>query len=155
MSGSQIGRGRGTGFIAPGRAADSGRSLYLRDVAAFPVGLRPETMRVSRTSRHWRMQAKSRSTEWIRPVGERPWQSGPMVEICSAKGLGARLSVYSGNFDELNLHGISIRVLAYDRRAIRAYEKCAFVIEGRAREAAFVDEHGMTMSLWRSMIASF
>jgi RimJ/RimL family protein N-acetyltransferase len=30
-------------------------------------------------------------------------------------------------------------VLAYNKRAIRAYEKCGFVIEGREREAAFVD----------------
>jgi len=30
-------------------------------------------------------------------------------------------------------------VIEYNLRAIRAYQKCGFVIEGREREAAFVD----------------
>ncbi|QND53119.1 GNAT family N-acetyltransferase [Phyllobacterium sp. 628] len=42
-------------------------------------------------------------------------------------------------FDVLGLHRIGLRVLAYNQRAIRAYEKCGFVIEGRERDAAFVD----------------
>jgi len=42
-------------------------------------------------------------------------------------------------FDELSLHRIGVRVLAYNQRAIRAYEKCGFIVEGREREAAFVD----------------
>lgn len=42
-------------------------------------------------------------------------------------------------FAELNFHRIGIRVLAYNERAIRAYQKCGFVIEGRERETAFVD----------------
>jgi RimJ/RimL family protein N-acetyltransferase len=32
-----------------------------------------------------------------------------------------------------------VRVVDYNQRAIRAYEKCGFVVEGREREAAFVD----------------
>ena len=42
-------------------------------------------------------------------------------------------------FDKLKLHRLSLRVLAYNSRAIRAYEKCGFKVEGREREAAFVD----------------
>lgn len=42
-------------------------------------------------------------------------------------------------FTELGLHRIGIRVLDDNSRAIRAYEKCGFVIEGREREAAFVN----------------
>jgi RimJ/RimL family protein N-acetyltransferase len=42
-------------------------------------------------------------------------------------------------FGDMNLRRIGIRVLAYNRRAIRAYEKCGFVVEGREREAAFVN----------------
>jgi RimJ/RimL family protein N-acetyltransferase len=42
-------------------------------------------------------------------------------------------------FLELKLHRIGIRVLAYNSRAIRAYEKCGFVVEGRERETAFVN----------------
>ena len=32
-----------------------------------------------------------------------------------------------------------MRVVDYNLRAIRAYQKCGFVIEGREREPAFVD----------------
>ena len=42
-------------------------------------------------------------------------------------------------FGTLGLHRISLRVIAYNARAIRAYEKCGFVVEGREREAAWVD----------------
>lgn len=42
-------------------------------------------------------------------------------------------------FEVLGLHRLSVRVLAYNHRAIRAYQKCGFKIEGREREAAFVN----------------
>jgi RimJ/RimL family protein N-acetyltransferase len=42
-------------------------------------------------------------------------------------------------FENLRLHRIGIRVLAHNSRAIRAYQKCGFVIEGRERETAFID----------------
>jgi RimJ/RimL family protein N-acetyltransferase len=42
-------------------------------------------------------------------------------------------------FRDLSLHRVSARVLAYNARAIRSYEKCGFVFEGREREAAHVD----------------
>jgi len=42
-------------------------------------------------------------------------------------------------FETLGLHRVSLRVVAYNTRAIRAYEKCGFVVEGREREAACVD----------------
>jgi RimJ/RimL family protein N-acetyltransferase len=43
-------------------------------------------------------------------------------------------------FEHMNLHRISLEVNADNERAIRAYEKAGFRIEGRLREAAFV--HG-------------
>lgn len=43
-------------------------------------------------------------------------------------------------FGHLALHRVSVRVLAYNGRAIRAYERCGFVVEGREREAAHVDD---------------
>lgn len=57
------------------------------------------------------------------------------------KGLGSEaiFLLLQHAFAELRLHRIGIRVLAYNQRAIRAYEKCGFVIEGREREAAFVN----------------
>jgi len=42
-------------------------------------------------------------------------------------------------FATLRLHRISVRVVDYNVRAIRAYEKCGFAVEGRDREAALVD----------------
>jgi RimJ/RimL family protein N-acetyltransferase len=42
-------------------------------------------------------------------------------------------------FEVLKLHRLSVRVVAYNTRAIRAYRKCGFIIEGTEREAAFVD----------------
>jgi RimJ/RimL family protein N-acetyltransferase len=42
-------------------------------------------------------------------------------------------------FRALGLHRVSVRVLAHNARAIRAYQKCGFVAEGREREAAFID----------------
>ena len=44
-------------------------------------------------------------------------------------------------FKTLNLHRVSLRVLAYNQRAIRAYEKCGFRVEGRERQTAYVDGH--------------
>ncbi|MFS8049287.1 GNAT family protein [Rhizobium sp. BR 314] len=41
-------------------------------------------------------------------------------------------------FTEMKLHRIGIRVLAYNKRAIRAYEKCGFIVEGRERETVYV-----------------
>jgi len=42
-------------------------------------------------------------------------------------------------FRALKLHRLSVRVVEYNTRAIRAYTKCGFVIEGTERDAAFVD----------------
>lgn len=42
-------------------------------------------------------------------------------------------------FGTIGLHRVSLRVLAFNTRAIRSYEKCGFVVEGRERETAFVN----------------
>src|SRR5262249_10982922 len=56
-------------------------------------------------------------------------------------GLGreAIMLVLQYAFTVLDLHRVSVRVVAYNTRALRAYGKCGFVIQGREREAAFVD----------------
>jgi RimJ/RimL family protein N-acetyltransferase len=60
---------------------------------------------------------------------------------CLGKGLGPEAITLVQNFafSELNLHRLSLRVLACNTRAIRAYEKCGFKIEGKEREAALID----------------
>ena len=67
------------------------------------------------------------------------------VGILAASALGAghgteavRL-VLAHAFSTLGLHRVSVRVLAYNERAIRCYAKCGFIEEGREREAALVD----------------
>jgi UDP-4-amino-4,6-dideoxy-N-acetyl-beta-L-altrosamine N-acetyltransferase len=40
-------------------------------------------------------------------------------------------------FETMNLHRVSLRVYEDNARGIRAYEKCGFQHEGRAREAIF------------------
>ena len=57
------------------------------------------------------------------------------------KGLGTEAIgiVLEYAFNVLKLHRLSVRVVEYNTRAIRAYQKCGFVVEGREREAAFVD----------------
>ena len=42
-------------------------------------------------------------------------------------------------FNAMRLHRVDLRVLAYNTRAIRAYERCGFVREGSERESALVD----------------
>lgn len=38
-------------------------------------------------------------------------------------------------FQELNLHRVTLRVFGFNQRAIRSYEKCGFVHEGKNRNA--------------------
>lgn len=55
-------------------------------------------------------------------------------------GLGTEVTqaILRYGFNELGLHRIDLRVLAYNTRAIRCYLRCGFVEEGREREAAYV-----------------
>jgi RimJ/RimL family protein N-acetyltransferase len=60
---------------------------------------------------------------------------------CLGRGLGTQAirRLLEHAFGVMRLHRIAIRVLEYNRRAIRAYEKCGFVVEGRERQTAFVN----------------
>lgn len=58
-----------------------------------------------------------------------------------SKGFGAETTrlVLEYAFRELGLHRVDVRVLEYNKRAIRCYKKCGFIMEGAERESAFVD----------------
>ncbi|KIN61155.1 GCN5-related N-acetyltransferase [Sulfitobacter noctilucae] len=58
------------------------------------------------------------------------------------KGIGTRAIhlIVAHAFGPLALHRLTLRVVDYNARAIAAYEKVGFVIEGREREAARVGE---------------
>jgi RimJ/RimL family protein N-acetyltransferase len=62
---------------------------------------------------------------------------------CLGRGFGTESMnlVLQYAFGDMRLHRIGVRVLAYNRRAIQAYQKCGFLIEGREREAGFVNGH--------------
>jgi RimJ/RimL family protein N-acetyltransferase len=42
-------------------------------------------------------------------------------------------------FRKLTLHRVALTVFEFNTRAIRAYQKCGFTVEGRARQAIFRD----------------
>lgn len=61
-------------------------------------------------------------------------------------------------FGPMRLNRIGVRVLEYNSRALRAYEKCGFVVEGRERQAARVDDRwyddimlGLLAREWREL----
>jgi RimJ/RimL family protein N-acetyltransferase len=53
-------------------------------------------------------------------------------------GTAAVARLVQFGFEDLNLRRISLQVFMLNERAIRVYEKCGFVVEGRLREAAYV-----------------
>lgn len=57
------------------------------------------------------------------------------------KGYGTEITrlILNYAFAQLHLHRLDVRVLEYNVRAIRCYEKCGFICEGIERESAFVD----------------
>lgn len=53
-------------------------------------------------------------------------------------GAAIRLLLEFG-FGELNLHRVYLRVFAFNKRGIRAYEKVGFKLEGITRQSAYID----------------
>ncbi|SCT22783.1 GNAT family N-acetyltransferase [Staphylococcus caeli] len=71
------------------------------------------------------------------------------------KGIGTKVSnaVLNFGFTELNLHRIYLKVLAYNKRAIKSYENVGFKIEGEEREGTFINgkyETDIHMSILKS-----
>lgn len=58
-----------------------------------------------------------------------------------SKGIGTEATklILKYAFEELNFHRVEIKVLDYNKRAIRCYEKCGFKIDGILRENAFIE----------------
>lgn len=57
------------------------------------------------------------------------------------QGLGAEAArlVLGHGFDDLGLHRIDLRVLAFNTPAIESYLRCGFVVEGRERESCWLE----------------
>jgi len=76
------------------------------------------------------IDGRNRSAEFGINIGEKAyWNQGYGTET-------VRLLVKHG-FQTLNLHRIYLRVFETNPRAIRAYEKAGFTLEGRQRQAEF------------------
>lgn len=71
------------------------------------------------------------------------------VESDRGKGYGTRAVKLALDYawGVLNLHRLSLQVLAHNERAIVSYLRAGFVAEGRLREAAFIDGQ------WRDVVA--
>ena len=71
------------------------------------------------------------------------------AESDRGKGFGTRAVRLALDYawKVLNLHRISLQVLAHNERAIVSYLRAGFVIEGTLREAAFIDGQ------WRDVVA--
>jgi RimJ/RimL family protein N-acetyltransferase len=54
-------------------------------------------------------------------------------------GTGATRLMLDHAFGTLGLHRIALTVFEFNERAIRAYRRCGFVVEGRARESIWRD----------------
>jgi ribosomal-protein-alanine N-acetyltransferase len=57
------------------------------------------------------------------------------------RGIGTEITqlVLKYAFEELKLHRVDLRVLEYNKRAIKCYEKCGFIQEGVEREGALIE----------------
>lgn len=78
------------------------------------------------------IEAINRSVEVGIMIGEKSeWNKG--------YGTEAMQLLLKHGFETLNLNRIFLRVYATNPRAIRAYEKSGFVVEGHQREAQYLD----------------
>lgn len=90
-----------------------------------PIGSIGFQLRRRRTAAHWSAYM------WIAIVDR----------TMLSKGFGTEATrlMLDFAFGSLGVHRVALNVLSFNQRAIRAYEKCGFVVEGRSREAAWID----------------
>jgi RimJ/RimL family protein N-acetyltransferase len=120
---------------APLSVDEIGRFFYSRvlgpDFFAMAIHVR-ETDRLIGTCAFSQLDGDNGSTLYHITIGEHDaWGKGYGTEA-------TELMVAHG-FTRLALHRIGLSVFEFNARAIRAYEKCGFVVEGRARQAIFRD----------------
>lgn len=76
-----------------------------------------------------RAEPEDRSAEFGIALGPANWNQG--------YGTDATRTMLRFAFLEMNLHRVMLRVVDYNPRAKRVYEKCGFQVEGRLREARY------------------
>lgn len=60
-------------------------------------------------------------------------------KVGAGLGFEAATLLLDYSFMRLNMHRVYLHVLQENQRAVNLYERCGFKVEGRLREAAFVD----------------
>ena len=116
-------------------AEEVDRFFYARilgpDAFAMAIHVR-ETDRLIGSCAFSQLDGDSGSTVYHITIGEQDaWGKG--------YGTEATQLMLDHAFTRLGLHRVGLTVFEYNERAIRAYEKCGYVIEGRSREAVFRD----------------
>ena len=79
---------------------------------------------------------------------------------CWGQGYGTEATrlMLAHAFETLHLHRVALSVFEFNERAIRSYQRCGFLIEGRAREAIWRDGRRwdeLTMSILAHEWAAF
>jgi RimJ/RimL family protein N-acetyltransferase len=101
------------------------------DFLAMAIHVR-ETDRLIGTCAFSQLDGDNGSTLFHITIGERDaWGQG--------YGSEATALMVAHAFTRLALHRVALTVFEFNPRAIRAYEKCGFTVEGRARDAIFRD----------------
>lgn len=101
------------------------------DTLSYAIHLR-ESGRLIGTTTFSQLDAGNGSVNYHVTIGERDaWGQGHGTEVTE---LMLRLA-----FERLGLHRVGLSVFAFNERAIRAYEKAGFRIDGRLREAIWRD----------------
>jgi len=120
---------------APLSSEEVERFFYSRimgsDFLAMAIHVRETNRRVG-TCAFSQLDADNGSTLYHITIGESDaWGRG--------YGTEATELMLAHAFRRLALHRVALTVFEFNTRAIRAYEKCGFVVEGRARQAIFRD----------------
>lgn len=79
--------------------------------------------------------------EWNNQCGKMAIGIGDPKHRGKGYGTDALRLILRYGFCELNLHRIGLDVISYNGRAIRAYQKAGFQVEGTMREAVQRDGH--------------
>lgn len=101
------------------------------DVAIFAIRTKTSSRLIGVCQLH-SISRTHRSADLQIRIGEARWRG-------RGYGTEALRLLIDVAFKDLNLHRVSLHVLASNRAALRSYEKAGFVIEGTLRDAAYVD----------------
>ena len=107
------------------------RSLQSPAFADVSLGIEDNQRALIGIVRLKRVNAENRTADFGVAIERGHWNRG--------YGTDATRIILRFAFEEMNLHRVQLGVLEYNTRAIRCYEKCGFIEEGRQRRSKFRD----------------